>query len=318
LLQFSSCVEPIRTNMGYSEKQIETMEIVNYTCASISVVGSLFIIVSFMAFRSLRTNFAYGLVFLLAIADLIRSVGKIWGSFLSADPLVRTQCSVAGVVNNFGALSSIVFVAVICSVMYLAVQMEYAHVWSVSQDIYRRRQCVIALIVWSVTFAISCLPLMHSDGYGYVGAWCWITSNHHEWRWLCFYGPLITIWTFCIVMYSVIAYQLRKVQQAVPKENRKQYALYAKLKWYPMVLLIAFLFPTIRRIYQMFDDEAPFALGILHTLGAGLYGVLNAIVYGVNAVLKREIKKSLEGTIATHEMRVVETIPIKSRSSTQQ
>eukprot|EP01084_Bolivina_argentea_P200731 343216_1 len=99
--------------------------------------------------------------------------------------------------------------------------------------------------------------------------------------------------------------------------GRLKFAMYGRLKYYPLVLVIAQLFPTTRRVYnQMFDEEAPFWLGVLHTLGAGLYGGLNAITYGLNQAVTREYSKSLEGTIRSREMKAVQVIDIETLTNT--
>ena len=82
-------------------------------------------------------------------------------------------------------------------------------------------------------------------------------------------------------MYSIILNRLRQIEEKIPEANRGQFRMFMNLKYYPSVLLIAFFFPAFRRIYQMFDDEAPFWLGVCQTLSAGLYGGLNAFVYGM-------------------------------------
>eukprot|EP01084_Bolivina_argentea_P059938 109497_1 len=247
--------------MGYSQQQIQTLEIINYSCASFSVIGSLFIIISYLIFSKLQQKFSYSLIFYLAIADLIRSIGKIWGSFLSDHYKFNSQCSIAGLITNFGGISSFFFVAVIAIVMYTCVNMQFGQYWNVSTDILRKRKYMFAIVIWTIALIISLLPFSQ-NAYGYVGAWCWIQSDYHHWRWLCFYGPLIFIFIFCIIMYIVITRHLQKIEQSIPQQNRGQYKMFMNLKYYPLVLLIAFLFPTIRRVYQMFDDEAPFWLGI--------------------------------------------------------
>eukprot|EP01083_Nonionella_stella_P073383 198368_1 len=329
--------------MGYSHysvHQIEILETINSICAPFSVIGSLFIIFSYLIFPNLRSRFAYSLVFFTAISDLIRSIGRIWGSFLSSDRSVQTQCSFAGLFINFGGVSSFIFTAVIAIVMYTCVHMQYASLWNVKPEILRRRKYYVAITIWMVTLIISCLPFINS-GYAYVGAWCWISSEFHHWRWICFYGPLILICLFCIVMYTIIIRQLRSVAEAMDESNRGRlkFAMYGRLKYYPLVLVIAQLFPTTRRVYnQMFDEEAPFWLGVLHTLGAGLYGGLNAITYGIcclslfielricdayelypglNQAVTREYSKSLEGTIRSREMKVVQVIDLKQTQQKQ-
>ena len=163
--------------MGYTDEQIEVLEIINWAGASLSVIGSLFIMLSYMIFPKLREKFSYSLVFCLAISDLIRFIGKIWGSFLSEDHSTSNICLVAGVVTNFGGLSSFLFVAVIAIVMYTAVNIRYAPYWDKKQNDLERRRYYVSISVWSIAFIVSLLPFFQSS-YGYGMKYAHLCMNH--------------------------------------------------------------------------------------------------------------------------------------------
>eukprot|EP01084_Bolivina_argentea_P197213 337998_1 len=142
---------------------------------------------------------------------------------------------------------------------------------------------------------MSCLPFSQ-NAYGYVGAWCWISNkgvHFHHWRWLCYYGPLQPVIILSIIVYAMIFYELKQFTKTSKLKSKSDDLLkmYQKLKYFPAILLISFAFPTIRRFYQVFEPEAPFWLGLLHTIGSGSYGFLNAVLYGINPGVIREYKK---------------------------
>merc|ERR1712154_156114 len=76
--------------------------------------------------------------------------------------------------------------------------------------------------------------------------------------------------------------------------SRRKFAIFRRLKYYPMVLLICFLFPTVHRFYEIFDDDVPFWLVVLHVIGSGSYGFMNGIVYGINQMVTEEYKMCLK------------------------
>lgn len=300
--------------MGYTDQQITILETINYVCESLSIVGSFVIIISYCCFSRLRHNFAYSLVLYLAIADLFRSTARIIGSFLSDDKQDQILCTISAFFINFSSLASFLFVAAIAFVMYSIVNIKFASFWKVKPATMRKRKQRIAITIVIISAIISCFPFTQS-AYVYVGAWCWIGADTQHWRWICYYLPLILIFIFCVCIYSIILWHIRKLESAMADQSasnaKTKFAVFRRLKYYPMVLLICFFFPTMRRIYQLFEDEAPFWLGVCHALGSGSYGFLNGMVYGVNQMVTEEYKKGLEGTIRSHHMTITSEIEIE-------
>ena len=112
-------------------------------------------------------------------------------------------------------------------------------------------------------------------------------------------------------MYDV--YKINKlIENHGNRSNLKNRMIFKRLKYYPLIMLISFFFPLTRRIYQKFHDEGPFWLGIAHTVGSGLYGALNAIVYGFNEIVLREYKKGLKSSIPSSQLCTYESVCIET------
>merc|ERR1740131_269334 len=109
----------------------------NHTLSILAVIGSTFIIASYLRFKQLGEQFASSLVLFLSISDLIRSIGKIWGSFLSDDSSLDAQCSISALMINFGGLTSFLFVGAIALVMFTAVNIKYAAFWKAKPEVLR-------------------------------------------------------------------------------------------------------------------------------------------------------------------------------------
>jgi len=54
-----------------------------------------------------------------------------------------------------------------------------------------------------------------------------------------------------------------------------------RLRFYPLVLIVCYLWGSVNRIYVFFDDEIEWIVA-LHLFFGGLMGFLNSLVYGLN------------------------------------
>lgn len=89
----------------------------------LSLLGSLFIMFSYFAFKSIR-NLAFKLVFQLAFADLICTVGNLLTIDRYFTEEANATCYAQAVLTNYGELSSIFWTMVIAFSIYSAVVRE--------------------------------------------------------------------------------------------------------------------------------------------------------------------------------------------------
>jgi len=76
--------------------------------------------------------------------------------------------------------------------------------------------------------------------------------------------------------------------------QRKQNNTLQRMKFYPLILLICYTFPTIRRVIDWAtNDQTPYFLAVLHTFFAAIPGFLDAIVYGLTKDVKQTDKRCL-------------------------
>ena len=106
-------------------------------------------------------------------------------------------------------------------------------------------------------------------------------------RFLMFYIPLWIALSFNIYAYVRVVDFVKKYISTTLEVR-----FVHRLKYYPMVLVICWTFPTINRIYNLFGDEVR-ALTYLHVIFGGLQGFMNALVYGGNDQVKQVWKEKI-------------------------
>ena len=63
--------------MSFSSNETKILETTAVACVCVAMIGELFIIITYIAFKKMR-RMAYQFVVLIAISDLIRSLGTAY------------------------------------------------------------------------------------------------------------------------------------------------------------------------------------------------------------------------------------------------
>ncbi len=152
-----------------------------------------------------------------------------------------------------------------------------------------RLEIIFHVFVWSITIVASCLPWI-GNTYGYSGHWCYIQRTipiGRLWILVVYYVPIWIVIVLVIALYiAVVVFMIITQRRNRFSVNRKiALTAYYKLVAYPVVFLIAWVFPTINRGIGLaqaeISVEALYALGIIHALSARAQGTLNVIVYAL-------------------------------------
>lgn len=192
----------------YSNKQVDSLVAVNIFGATLSLLGSLFIICNYLMFVVLRKNFAFKLIFMIGISDLILSISNLMGA-----PDHGAQCYIQAILQEIGDISGILWV---CAVSWTINKLTILTKLPTKQELkelYKRMHIVIFII--TIIFAL--LPLTTSS-YGPSGGWCWISMDNPidvMWRYLLFYIPLWIAIVYMIVIYCKVYKRLREI----PSDN---------------------------------------------------------------------------------------------------
>jgi len=221
---------------------------------------------------NLRFTERFPLYLHIAIANSLRDFAKILGSVEDGSVL----CSIQGFAVNFGGLSTFWWIQTIAWVLYSTVFSpsiwRHDHLRDDNHDIIEQRERWMMATNYGLPLLISMLPLL-SDSYGNIGSHCWIRGDadiDHLMRWLCFYCHLILITMCCVAIYWWIGQKVR---------DREFGALFQRIRWYPLCLIIGFGFALLRRSIQIFIDFGVFGQ-VVHVITTGSFGVFIFVMVG--------------------------------------
>lgn len=288
--------------MGLSDAEERTVYYVRLGCSLASVLGSLFIIVVYFALQELRTRRAFRLVLYLAISDLIFCTAL----FLTPEAEENAGlCNLQAVIISFFGLATVLWTVAIATSAYLEVQRKEA--------ISEKRW--IALIC-GVCGLLTVLPYSTSS-YGEHVEWCWVDTASSKaagitWQLVQFYIPL---WlAFCTNTYCVINFYRTHVRTAkelvgITKAQFEDQIHKARpMLRYPGVLLVCWAAATVDQVYNYTEspgEVGSFVLAVLHYGLGTLQGLGNALVYGLNEEVRRDIVKMLNRRKDTEAMEML-------------
>jgi len=260
--------------MGLSHDQEWTINTLVTATTVFSFLGSLFIISSLLFWthghrlgfpRNEKVNLskekiAFRLVFNVGVSDLFYEV-----SFWFTDPNTPSEshsCRFSGWLQQFGTLSSIMWVTCITYVIHTVVT-NPARFESITSDMWK-----FHAVIWSTSFFTSFLP-MTTSSYGQAGGWCWVDSEPAGifWRFIIFYIP---VWA--IIGY--ICYIFYQSYKSLGLENR----ILKQMRLYPAILIVTWSFGTLNRIIQAAGEDV-YGLVCLHAFLMSLYGFFNCCAY---------------------------------------
>lgn len=70
-------------------------------------------------------------------------------------------------------------------------------------------------------------------------------------------------------------------------------SFYEKIKYFPCMLIIWWIFPTIHRIYQMSTGEDSFFLASMHVFCESSYGCINFLLYAMNPRVRASLVENI-------------------------
>jgi hypothetical protein len=258
---------------AYTDQQNVVLSAIRIGASVISMLGSGFIVVMYCAYKDLR-KFAFKLVFMLSICDIIMG----FGTFLADGNEDNNLCRVQAVIIQFGSISGVFWTLVVAYAIreILLVQPRNFHV--------EEKMPKFHIVVWSSSLFLTILPFF-SNSYGDADGWCWISKygSHSSfwgtfWRMVCFYIPLWVTIVIVIVIY-------RRASKVMDRTS----ATFKRIRWYPMVLIATYFFATVDRVWQIFGN-ANYELCVFRVLFVSLAGLFNVLIYGLTPAVKDKLR----------------------------
>jgi len=197
------------------------------------------------------------------------------------------KCILQGFLSQFGSLSSILWTMVISHILYATLVLRKANV--------SRRIGRVLLFGYGVPLLAAFIPYWTGD-YGSAGHWCWITLENSSvrgniLRFILFYIPLWGVIVYnCYLYYKIIQY----LNQLIP--GAFDDSLVARLRFYPLILVVCYLWSTIYQVLLFYDCTANLAfLNITSVAFRNLVGFFNALAYGFNENIQNLLSKKVRG-----------------------
>lgn len=275
--------------------------------SGLSLIGSTIIILSYLKFIRLR-KFAFKLIFLLSISDLIFSISNFL-IFEDADQKPAAFCKIQAFFLYFSSISSVFWTSII------AYSLHHIVTHSSTRKVQKKIQ-LFCVVGYGIPFCLSILPFFWSK-YGprsFVtdasNSWCGIMRDDNIFDKnatiidsVVRLGPV-----FCCFIFNV--YKYWKVHVHFKQYNSKTELMDTidkKIKFFPILPILCWLIEIVFRILevstnifvykdqQKYDDD----LKWLYTLEAidmvliNSHGLLNFLLYGMTRYVMREWKKLL-------------------------
>jgi len=255
--------------------------------ALLSVFGSLFIILSFIIVKRLRTMTTF-LVFMMGISCLGVSLFGSLSWFLykeiapgggldlsSSAEAILCQIQAGGI--QFFAISSFFWISCLA---FHAFNILCRKKNDQTLRSYFKYYFLICYLVPAIT-VVGCI-LTNSFGETEDNVWCWITQDQQQMRFIVYYIPLISMWLFNLGIYALLS---RESQSSLSygyilKEGKK------RLRLYILIFVIAKSPALINRLCNVMTDRKVFALFLLQAIFDSLFGFFETVVF-VALVRKR-------------------------------
>lgn len=259
-----------------TEGQSTGIKFVIFCTATMSIVGSSFIIFSYYYFVSMRT-FPLKLIVMLSIADFFSSIQFYIGFDNFATKCFETQfaCSLSATMSQYFEMASYCWTTVIAFNIYQVLVVK-------NGERVENYEWKYHFFCWG--FPLFLLICVASTGsLGDAGNWCWIKKERPVERLLGYYVPLLIMIIINAVFYMLIGRGLQSF------ESEQKRPIIMRLRKYLMVFLITRIPSVINRFYEIASGgETVYFLLLLQSLSAPLQGFCNALVYGANKKIKRQ------------------------------
>lgn len=255
------------------------MRILTLTSSSLSIVGSSFIIASYLVFPGLRT-FPFKLVVYLSISDWFASLAYGLGMIGVKPQVCSTEffCYVSAQMSQFFDVATFLWISAIAFNVFQVMVRKKGRAVEHYERSYH-------FFVWGVSLVSMLIPGF-IGAFGDAGLWCWITPSHPMTQFFCYYLLLILVFIFNMIVLVWVGLALRN--DASSQTN----TVTIRLLSYILVFFVIRIWSVTDRIIDYATGQPVLALAMLHSFFSPLQGFCNAVVYGMNRQVLNEWRYS--------------------------
>ena len=184
---------------GYQKYAMSQLNMSLVTTTSVlSMLGALLIIITFVAFRDVRTPLRKIIVF-LSIADFVEAFGNLFGLMMPpvAPPDVDWPCRLQSFLTSSSALSSFLWSVIVAYYLYMALVKG-------NPEVVERQLLLVHVVCWGFPLTLNGVLLymkkLGNSRDAMTAGWCWI---HVKGMWCLLKGVSYTLFMY-VKIYSYI------------------------------------------------------------------------------------------------------------------
>jgi len=263
-----------------SAEETEILAIIAHISSLLSILGSLFIISSYIIFYKLRK--AHGtLIFWLSICDFFASLAYF------AIPVAEGYyyCYTQGLLIQFFQIASFIWTTSIAFALYLVFVRNKS--FNVGIDHISKYFHIAAWSFAAINVGIGAAGDVYGnanyDEEGTKPSWCWIKFDKNLDKFLLYFLPFLIVWFFNVVIYIVVSRAIHKVVKSPELRGRA----FKRMRLYLLVYMLCIGVGAVNRAQNFVSPHNPiFWLNIFDAAISPLQGFLNSLVYGMNKQIR--------------------------------
>lgn len=274
--------------VSHTGEETEVLLQINLIASSLSLIGSLFIMLLYWKALELRV-YAFKLVFLLSIGDFIKCLTIILSSLPL--PQVNILCQVEAFLLDISTLTTFTWYLAISHTLYKAIVHypdnleKHYHFW---------------LFLAYIIIPLLQVPPFITQSYGEVETLCTLEQDTfgNLWRLICVYIPIWTHVALTVYYYGKMYLRIKTTKNSFLNSDDEK-KMISKTIRYPIILLISSVPISLLRIFQTFTSWNIFWFEAISMALFDLQGLANALAYGWNESVRIYLRQLLLGKVYT-------------------
>jgi len=254
-----------------NSEELQISLVVLLSVAGLSLISALFVVISYITLTRLR-SFAYRLVLMVAIADVINSC-----SYISIFSLRFTSSTLSCVRSMVRALQIFSEYASMFWVGAIVFTIDRVLFRDDSIEKARNYFCQLNIFCWGFSMILTGLHALY-----------WIKFEDEVYKWLYIIYHYLPIWLSLVYIAWVNCkiwriFQSREYGKHGPGGSKKlKYRVITntKLLVYPMVFFLVSLSSICDKTYQLISLKQNYTLALVHYIAASSKGLLDAFAFG--------------------------------------
>jgi hypothetical protein len=259
-------------------------------CTIISLLGSLFIFLTFSFIKETRKNFFFTMGVYLAISDVCLAMS----SFNLFDPvkLSHQTCETLGFLREFAILSSFMWTSLISYAMWRSIK------YNLSDDDLFRDKMWYLVMGYLPPLVGALIPAM-TNSYGTSWVFCWIHTDRETFpvaSTLFLYAPFMASFVISIACFIKAHVFLRTYVVDDVSSEFYRLLLYPLISFACNVGGMVFMIEAFTNNGRTMQEEPSWLVSLryYHLIARQLQGLFTAMAYGMNYHVRLAIKHKLK------------------------